>query len=558
MTLERSVFLAVLAASWMGVASGCSSDDAKLPPGETHVDAGNDAADGGVADDGAADVSLPDSGPSAAGRCLQALAQRIPARLAVMSGQPSSDHGCFATTDDIFRKIDAHCGQCHSPAAPTAGFSISSARDLTAPPLEPACYQSKGEEVLGHIHGDTADRGVCNQAMPPVDSAEGKLWPVRLQTTPNDDIVQLAKLLEAWLQAGSVSTFACPTDNAADPGTAADAGGGTGPISAYLMSAAVGNGLTNLGNCIPDRTLFGQDDTKMAALDAKFAAMQRTSCADPTNIDCAERLGLPLHLSETDLTTFDGDELARAGVIGFVPQYPLWSDDAGKLRHVRVPRGQSIRFNKETQEFDIPANTRFYKTFLQRIVDTDGNTSWRKIETRLIVARPDPDGSLSSPALDVNQINALFGSYRWNDEETEATLITQPLKDQEGFVDTVLEYDTDLNLAAGIRDSTPPGEVQEHALQRAGAIRHYAVPGSQRCIHCHMGSPSRTFVLGFRPVQIRHRPVGEGGIIEPSGPDELTQLERLVDLGVITGVASVDDVLPLEDAEGDRKPRNQY
>ena len=42
-----------------------------------------------------------------------------------------------------------------------------------------------------------------------------------------------------------------------------------------------------------------------------------------------------------------------------------------------------------------------------------------------------------------------------------------------------------------------------------------------------MGSPSQTFILGFTPLQVKRRPVGVGGIIEPAAADELTQLQRL-------------------------------
>src|SRR5262249_14109657 len=36
---------------------------------------------------------------------------------------------------------------------------------------------------------------------------------------------------------------------------------------------------------------------------------------------------------------------------------------------------------------------------------------------------------------------------------------------------------------------------------------------------------------------------------------ELTQLQRLIDVGVITGISSPDDVKPLEESQGARKPR---
>jgi mono/diheme cytochrome c family protein len=91
-----------------------------------------------------------------------------------------------------------------------------------------------------------------------------------------------------------------------------------------------------------------------------------------------------------------------------------------------------------------------------------------------------------------------------------------------------------------------------------GVVRHYAIPGKQRCIECHMGSQSRDFVLGFTPIQVRRRPRGVAGTYEDQGADELNQLQRLIDYGVITGVASPSDIRGLEEPQGSRKPRNDY
>ena len=59
--------------------------------------------------------------------------------------------------------------------------------------------------------------------------------------------------------------------------------------------------------------------------------------------------------------------------------------------------------------------------------------------------------------------------------------------------------------------------MRKAALIAAGAARHYAIPSSVRCIQCHMGSPSQSFVLGFTPLQINRRPDGVGGTIEATG-----------------------------------------
>ncbi|HEY6561792.1 MAG TPA: hypothetical protein VI072_31195 [Polyangiaceae bacterium] len=225
---------------------------------------------------------------------------------------------------------------------------------------------------------------------------------------------------------------------------------------------------------------------------------------------------------------------------------------------MRVPRGQSIRYNRESGQFEIPTNTRFYKTFAKKVIEKDGSERYRKIETRIIVSRPDgvdiPDPTFRPPAL--------FGAYRWNDDETEAVLVTETYRNREPFADDLFTYDTDEGKAEEIRAQHAGAFDLEDRLEKAKAIRRYAIPGSERCIQCHVGSPSKSFILGFLPLQIARRPTGEGGVIEPTGADELTQLQRLIDFGVITGLSSASDLdrshAQLEHSQGDRKPRNDY
>jgi mono/diheme cytochrome c family protein len=68
--------------------------------------------------------------------------------------------------------------------------------------------------------------------------------------------------------------------------------------------------------------------------------------------------------------------------------------------------------------------------------------------------------------------------------------------------------------------------------------------------------------LGFAPLQIRRRPkasaqISDGAIIEDTNTDELSQFQRLIDYGVITGATSEDDVVKLEESEV-KPPRNVY
>src|SRR5206468_5895335 len=111
-----------------------------------------------------------------------------------------------------------------------------------------------------------------------------------------------------------------------------------------------------------------------------------------------------------------------------------------------------------------PANTRVYKTFLKPVIDLSGNKGFRKIETRVIVSRPDTlrsDGTV--------QQNALYGTYVWSDDESEAVLLADPLNDGKPFADRLKTYITDEQRAQPIIDSKPAD--LEQALTRAELLR---------------------------------------------------------------------------------------
>ncbi|HXX70450.1 MAG TPA: hypothetical protein VEK07_24930 [Polyangiaceae bacterium] len=477
------------------------------------------------------------AGPPGVAICTQARAQSLPARLIAMSGSAApSSNVIFASTLFTEYFVPA-CGPCHGPAVDPpgqGGFQISTAAEF--PSLMTATVIA---HVTGAVCPTAPEPGVATDPMPPCSSPDGQTYSERPET---DIVKQFAELVLQWLQAGSPPSFT-PSDGDAGVATASDAGSSS---SAYTMAPANGNAMTNIGNCVPSTAMIGTQPTQMAMMDAMFASLQAQPGGTP-----AQALGLPEHLGQTDLFTFDSAALAANRVIAYAPGYPLWSDNAGKLRFVRVPVGQSIHFNSATQQFEIPPNTRFYKTFMKQIVDTDGSYRYRKIETRVIVSRPDQNNSDGT----VTQ-TALFGSYLWNDDETDAVLVETPLNDGEPFADTLLLYNTNEPLAADVLQSQPADP--EEQLVEYGAARHYAIPSSQRCMQCHMGSPSESFVLGFTPLQINRMPTGTHGVIEEAGPDELTQLQRFIDAGIVTGLDSASDAPLLEQSQGARTPRNYY
>ncbi len=470
--------------------------------------------------------------------CSQARAEPLPARLVAMSASASST-GTVVLVSDLFQRFLSICGPCHGPAVDPpglGGFQIQTADDFST---------DMTSTVLAHVQNAVCptapDPSNPNDPMPPCSSPNGMTYS---QRPASDPVLQLAQLIQEWLKAGSPAQFTPPASAAA--ATPIDAGTDAGATS-LALTPQVGETMTNIGNCVPNGASFASEQAKSASLDAMFA---RLSAQDAGTAE--QMIGLPEHLGDTDLFTLDSATLQQYGVIAYQPGYPLWSDNAGKLRHVRVPRGTSIQFDKATQQFVIPPNTRFYKTFMKQIIDTDGSYRYRKMETRLIVSRPDRNNAQGAAVAQT----ALFGTYQWNDDESDAVLVETPLNSGSPFADTMLLYDTDEPLAADLLAGNPADP--EVALLEGHAARHYAIPSSQRCVQCHMGSASQSFVLGFNPLQINRRPVGVGGVTFETGPDELTQLQRLVTLGVITGIDSPSDVLPLEASEGTRTPRNNY
>ncbi|MEY4514300.1 MAG: hypothetical protein RLZZ450_6422, partial [Pseudomonadota bacterium] len=483
----------------------------------TAKDGGANAQDGAVAQPVGSDT---DGGPGNRDvpeePCRPVLGQPGPARAQIMvegAAAPVPDSSNSFTVQQLYEDFDTNCGACHGNKLMQDKLVVRTVDDFKS---------QVGQSSLDSIKSLDRDKVM------PKDTR------LLSERPPNGGVAVFARRLEAWLKAGQVDPFVDPVaasvESPAAPATQ------DGPP--YALNKQLGSALTNMGSCIPAKALVSSDVEPMDKLDTVFAQVMKFA-------------DLPKKLSDTDLFTLDSQQLAKRGVISFAPGYTLWADDAHKMRYVRVPRGTSIKFEPGTQSFDIPENTRFYKTFLKEVKDRDGNIGYRKMETRLIIARK----SVEKPGADLPEIKAVYGSYQWNADETEATLLDEPYKDGNDFADHVTEYvkDEQLNdeiIAKMDRYLNPFKE---------GAKRHYAIPGADRCVQCHLGQSS--FVLGFLPLQIRRRPMGEGGVIEPAEPDELNQLERFIDYGLVTGLTKAEiarKILPLEKSQGERNPRNNH
>jgi hypothetical protein len=127
-----------------------------------------------------------------------------------------------------------------------------------------------------------------------------------------------------------------------------------------------------------------------------------------------------------------------SAVTEYAPIYPLWSDGAAKRRWIWLPAGEKI----DTSDLDhwvFPVGTRLFKEFIR-----DG----KRVETRMIERTSDADYR--------------FGSYVWNDAETEAVWSTTGVTGARGT-----EHD---------------------------------VPAIGVCNQCHNAEPGH--VLGFSAVQL--------------------------------------------------------
>lgn len=529
---------------------GCSSDDplrVRKPRGDASADGMWDAGDASATGTAGSAGFEPDGGRGGTtvvvnANCGHVEATHLRARRAILS-QDADDNASSgdqtitltkAGLFDDFSRAGCATSACHGGAdlplaqSPTP-FKVTSGSFDQRPNL--------GKQALERILNSDPTK-----VMPP-GSGDGSM------RREDDPIRILGEQLVLWQEAGFPAELQIVTENGEEEGSQEDP---------YLLGAALGDSLTNLGSCLPTNKIEHKVD-EMRALDQMFASAQTLD-------------DLPETLPDTDLVSLDSELLARRGVYSYAPTYTLFSDNAEKMRYVRVPVGEAITYNAETKEFDIPENTRFYKTFLRKVIDKDGKVGYRKMETRLIVSRANeelPDGTFKTRALRV--------VYAWDRNERMARKVQDPLRSGQPWSDRLCPYITDESVSR----APPPPDVDggapnasdnpiiEHVSQTctymtqeerddpdSGRIRHYAIPSVERCDQCHMGSHSKSYILGFTPYHADRRPMGEGGVYEDATEDELGQLQRLIDYGVVRGIEPGQ--AKLEESQEDRRPRNDY
>ncbi|WP_373652582.1 PQQ-dependent sugar dehydrogenase [Schlesneria sp. DSM 10557] len=182
----------------------------------------------------------------------------------------------------------------------------------------------------------------------------------------------------------------------------------------------------------------------------------------------------PRTLSESGLFESVKGHIVQPALIPYDVNAPLWSDGAGKARFIAIP-GDSSRIEiTGARGWNFPDDTVIVKSFSLDFIEGDPN-SRRWIETRFLT----------------KQQNEWVGySYRWNEEQTDAALVSQEGMDQEFTIKT----------AEGTRQQ----------------VWHY--PSRAECMVCH--SRAAGFVLGLSTGQMNRSaidlPLHAGASSEPS------------------------------------------
>jgi uncharacterized repeat protein (TIGR03806 family) len=170
-----------------------------------------------------------------------------------------------------------------------------------------------------------------------------------------------------------------------------------------------------------------------ASLLALGGAVAHAHLAAPPVSDAAVTgAGFPRTLSEFGFFADGARQVPAGGVTPYALNTPLWSDGAEKLRFIYLPQGTQLAADGDGL-LRFPVGAAIIKTF----AFGEGEAQ-RLIETRVLLHRA--EGWVALP-------------YRWNAEQTEATLA----------------------LAGGRIDLVTP----------AGEAISYAIPNKNQCKSCH-------------------------------------------------------------------------
>lgn len=163
----------------------------------------------------------------------------------------------------------------------------------------------------------------------------------------------------------------------------------------------------------------------------------------------------PQNLSETNLFADLSDLSPAPGLLPYSVNLPFWSDYAIKKRWMVIPDGTSQMSWSRDGLWSFPTGSIWVKHFDMEM--TRGNAATRKrIETRLLVK---------------NASGAYGVSYRWNDAQTEASLVP----------------DEGVDFVLNITDGGSP------------IVQNWHIPSRAECLSCH--TPQAGYALSSNTRQ---------------------------------------------------------
>ncbi len=162
----------------------------------------------------------------------------------------------------------------------------------------------------------------------------------------------------------------------------------------------------------------------------------------------------PQSLSQTGLFTDLSSLTPSSGLVEYTPSHPFWSDGAIKRRWIGVPDDVKIDFSDN--DWNFPLGTVSVKHFEMEMIENTPSSA-RRLETRVMY----------------NTSQGWQGySYRWNTEQTEATLLSDRQTEQ---------------LTINLNDGT-------------AREQRYDYPSPNDCSSCH--SEPATYLLGLETGQL--------------------------------------------------------
>jgi uncharacterized repeat protein (TIGR03806 family) len=186
-----------------------------------------------------------------------------------------------------------------------------------------------------------------------------------------------------------------------------------------------------------------------------------TGVAMPVNVNGS----LPATLSATGLFSNTAALTAKAGMIPYTVNSPLWSDNAQKQRWIGLPGSAKIIF-APNGEYSFPGGTVLVKHFDLKI--NENTNAMRRLETRVLV-------------LDASGDNGYGVTYKWRSDNTNADLVA------------------DGGQSENITITTNNGT----------RVQNWRFPSRNECLACH--TQNAGFVLGPKTRQLNGTYAYPGG-----------------------------------------------